>query len=136
MTHYTVLIDGEAGAYGVVFPDLPGCAAMGRTIDEALTNAQEALRAWAETVTAKGRLLPAPRGPDAIRRDPVFAQDLAEGAMFGTVVLVQRLGRPQKANLSIDSGILAAIDETATRLGVTRSAMVEMLAEGRLAEFA
>ena len=36
---YPALIDGEAGAYGVVFPDLPGCVAMGSTIDEALGNA-------------------------------------------------------------------------------------------------
>ncbi|WP_428154332.1 type II toxin-antitoxin system HicB family antitoxin [Brevundimonas sp.] len=136
MTHYTVLIDGEAGAYGVVFPDLSGCSAMGDTIEEALNNAQEALRAWAETYAAKGQAMPVPRGPDAIRSDPLFAEDFSSGAMFGTVMLVQRLGRPQKANLSIDSGILAAIDETANRLGVTRSAMVEMLAEDKLPEFA
>lgn len=34
-----------------------------------------------------------------------------------------------KANLSLDSGVLAAIDATASRLGVTRSALVEMLAK-------
>ena len=33
---YFVMIDGKIGAYGVVFPDLPGCAAMGKTIDGAL----------------------------------------------------------------------------------------------------
>lgn len=34
---WTVLIDGETGAYGVVFPDLPGCTALGTTVDEALS---------------------------------------------------------------------------------------------------
>jgi hypothetical protein len=29
---YGVLIDGRRGGYGVVFPDLPGCTAMGRTL--------------------------------------------------------------------------------------------------------
>ncbi len=32
MSRYTALIDGAAGEYGVFFPDLPGCTAMGNTI--------------------------------------------------------------------------------------------------------
>lgn len=136
MTHYTVLIDGEAGAYGVIFPDLTGCNAMGKTIDEALINAREALHDWIEVVVAKGGDIPLARGPDEIRRDPIFREDFEAGAMFGSVVLVRRLGKPQKANLSLDAGVLAALDETASRLGVTRSALVERLAEERLPEFA
>ncbi len=45
---YPALIDGEKGAYGIVFPDLPGCLAMGATIDEAIQDAQEALPQWIE----------------------------------------------------------------------------------------
>jgi len=30
-------------AYGVVVPDLPGCFSAGDTLDEALTNSQEAI---------------------------------------------------------------------------------------------
>ena len=37
----------ETGAYGVSFPDLPGCVAMGLSVDEALLNAEESLRDWA-----------------------------------------------------------------------------------------
>ena len=47
---YPALIDGEVGAYGVVFPDLPGCVAMGSTIDEALGNAREALSDWMDSM--------------------------------------------------------------------------------------
>ena len=36
MSRYIALVDGKKGAYGVVVPDLPGCYAMGKTIDEAL----------------------------------------------------------------------------------------------------
>ena len=43
-TRYGVLIDGRRGGYGVVFPDLPGCTAMGRTLDEALRHDMEAGR--------------------------------------------------------------------------------------------
>ena len=41
MARYIALIDGKPGAYGVVFPDAPGCAAMGKTIDEALAHARK-----------------------------------------------------------------------------------------------
>ena len=44
MARYPALIDGEKGAYGVTFPDLPGIVAMGASVDEALANAEEALR--------------------------------------------------------------------------------------------
>ena len=44
MTRYPALIDGETGAYGVTIPDLPGIAAMGETLGEAVLNAEEALR--------------------------------------------------------------------------------------------
>ncbi len=47
MTRYPALIDGAAGACGVTFPDLPGIVAMGRTLDDALVNAEEALRDYA-----------------------------------------------------------------------------------------
>lgn len=134
MSRYTVLIDGTAGAYGVVFPDLPGCTAMGETLDEALSNAVEALRQWVEIASARGRAIPEPRSPDAIRANARFAEDFAAGATLGSVTLVRKLGRSVKANLSLDSGILAAIDATASRLGISRSALVEKLAEDRLAE--
>ena len=37
------MIDGEKGACGVSFPDIPGVVSMGATRDEALLNAREAL---------------------------------------------------------------------------------------------
>ena len=43
-SHYPAFVDGEAGAYGVTFPDLPGIVAMGETVEDALANAEEALR--------------------------------------------------------------------------------------------
>ena len=39
MTSFTALIDGKTDAYGVYFPDLPGCTAMGATLEEAVVNA-------------------------------------------------------------------------------------------------
>jgi predicted RNase H-like HicB family nuclease len=115
---YTVLIDGRKGAYGVVVPDLPGCTAMGRTVEEALANAVSAMRDWTEVTEEAGGIVPAPRDPESIGVD------------------VRESGRPAKANLSLDSGILAAIDAEASRQKLTRSAFVEFMARRVLAELA
>ncbi|MBV8801107.1 MAG: type II toxin-antitoxin system HicB family antitoxin [Alphaproteobacteria bacterium] len=136
MSRYVALIDGKAGAYGVVFPGLPGCTAMGTTMDEALANAAEALRDWAEATEESGTKIPAPRPLELLRRDAEVKRALAEGASLATVPLVRETGKPVKANLSIDSGVLAAMDEEARRRNLTRSAFVEMLARTMLTRVA
>ena len=136
MSRYFALIDGKAGAYGVVFPDLPGCTAMGKTMDETLANAAEALRDWAEVTEEDGGKVPRPRSLEALRRDADVKTALVHGAGLATVPLVRETGRPVKANLSIDSGVLAAMDEEAQRRNLTRSAFVEMLARTMLTKVA
>jgi predicted RNase H-like HicB family nuclease len=131
-TRYTVLIDGKAGAYGVVFPDIPGCVAMGRTVEEALAHAADALSDWHEVSDEHGEAVPRPRPLEKLRRDPEVAAALAEGATLASVPLIRATGKPVKANLSIDSGVLAAIDNEAKRHKLTRSAMVELMAKATL----
>jgi len=130
------LLDSADGAWGASFPDLDGATAMGDSPEEALANAQEALRDWVEARKAGGFGVPEQRSITDLLRDPEVLEALQEGATFGRVLLVEDLGRPVKANLSLDSGVLAAIDNTAKRLGITRSAMVERLAKERLPEYA
>jgi len=136
MARYIALIDGKAGAYGVIFPDLPGCTAMGKTMDDALANAAEALRDWAEVTEESSGKVPRPRALEALRRDPEVKVALASGAGIAMVPLVRETGKPVKANLSIDSGVLAAIDEEAGRRKLTRSSFVEMLARTTLTKVA
>lgn len=61
---YPALIDGENGAYGVSFPDLPGIVAMGDTIEEALMNAEEALRDYVIETEKDGGEIVQPCEPD------------------------------------------------------------------------
>ena len=70
MTRYPALIDGETGACGVTFPDLPGIVAMGATLDEAMLNAEEALRDYATETEKDGRPLAAPRACPKTYRPP------------------------------------------------------------------
>ncbi|HEX4532712.1 MAG TPA: type II toxin-antitoxin system HicB family antitoxin [Rhizomicrobium sp.] len=136
MARYIALIDGKAGAYGAVFPDLPGCTAMGKTMDEALANAAEALRDWVEVTEENGGKIPKPRSLEILRRDTEAKRALASGAGLATVPLVRETGKPVKANLSIDSGVLAALDEEAARRNLTRSSFVEILARTTLTKIA
>lgn len=54
MKHYPALLDQGNGVYGVVFPDLPGVAAVGDTVEEALENAVEALRDYVDAMEEDG----------------------------------------------------------------------------------
>jgi predicted RNase H-like HicB family nuclease len=132
MPRYIALVDGKPGAYGVVVPDLPGCTSGGKTVDAALRNAVEALRLWAEEARAEGEAMPRPRTIEAIRRDSEVAAALAEGAVLVVVPLLLDAGRPAKANLSVDAGLLQAIDEAAEAHGLTRSAFIASAAREKI----
>lgn len=122
MARYAALIDGETGAYGVTVPGLLGCASGGSPTDAALRNAMEAIRLRADDAIAAGEELPAPRSAETLRVDPEVARAVAEGAARAIVPLRLDAGRPAKTNLSIDAGLLAAIDEAAAARGLSRSA--------------
>ena len=129
---YIALVDGKVGAYGVVVPDLPGCTSAGSTTDEALRNAVEAVRLWAEDAIDDGEALPPPRSVEALRADPEVAAALAEGAALAIVPLLLDSGRAVRANLSLDAGLLDAIDEAAKAHGLTRSAFLASAAREKI----
>ena len=52
----------EDDAFVVEVPELPGCAADGRTYKEAVANAEVIIREWIETAQELGREIPEPRG--------------------------------------------------------------------------
>jgi predicted RNase H-like HicB family nuclease len=126
---YIALLDGGPGAYGVSIPDCPGCTAMGATQDEALANARDALAEWAIDMGAD---IPAPRALDDLRADADVAATLAEGAAFVVVPLVIERARAVKANISLDAGMLEAIDEAAVVLGLTRSSFIAAAAREKI----
>jgi predicted RNase H-like HicB family nuclease len=94
MPRYVALVDGEAGAYGVTVPDLPGCTSGGSSMDDALRNAIEAVRLWAEDAIADGDELPPPRILEAVRADPGIARAIKEGATLAVVPLLTDAGSP------------------------------------------
>ena|SRR5690242_10618517 len=132
MARYVALVDGKAGAYGVTIPDLPGCTSAGSITDDALRSAVDAVRLWAEDAIADGEALPQPRSVETVRADPEIAEALAGGAALAIVPLLIEAGRLTKADLSIDAGLLAAIDEAAEARGLTRSAFLVSAARAKI----
>jgi len=133
MSRYVAIVDGTPGAYGVSFPDTPGCVAMGHTVDEAIKNAGAALAEWSADVVADGGRLRPPRGIEELRHDDDVVATFAEGpAMFAVIPLVLNSGKPARANISLDTGLLRAIDDAASRLGLTRSAFLATAAREKI----
>ena len=59
MREYAVIVEREEdGRYAVHVPDLPGCASMGDTRREALTNVREAIACYVEGLRKLGRPVP------------------------------------------------------------------------------
>jgi predicted RNase H-like HicB family nuclease len=132
MARYVALIDGKRGAYGVVVPDLPGCTSAGKTIDQAYRNAIEAVRLWVEDAEASGEKLPRQRALEALRSDSDVAAALAAGAAVVLIPVLRDSGRSVRANLSLDAGLLEAIDEAADAHGLTRSAFIATAAREKI----
>ena len=55
---YTVQISEQEGGYLAEVPALPGCQTWGKTYDEAVANAQEAIQGFLETLTKLGKPIP------------------------------------------------------------------------------
>ena len=104
MTRYVALLDGVEGAYGIVFPDLPGCTAAGETIADAVTDAIEAVREWILDAREDGEAVPEPRDMAALKANGRVAEALRDGAAFIVIPVLINSGRPAKANLSLELG--------------------------------
>ena len=120
MARYPALIDGEKGAYGVTFPDLPGIVAMGASVDEVLVNAEEALR---------DHVIEAEKAGDAVTPPtPMERVTTPAGCTLVSVPFIPVSGRRVRASLTLDEGVAAFIDGEARRRNMTRTAFVEWMA--------
>jgi antitoxin HicB len=55
---YTLSIEEQEGGYLAFFPALPGCHTWGKTYEEAVQHAEEALALYLETLAALGDPIP------------------------------------------------------------------------------
>jgi predicted RNase H-like HicB family nuclease len=130
LTHYVGILDGADGAWGVRIPDLPGCHGGGATPEEAIADATSAAREWADTILGRRAGLPVARSLAAILHDREIDTPAGESAVM--IPLLLDSGRSVRANLSLDAGLLAAIDAEASRRGLTRSAFMASAAREKI----
>ena len=119
--------------FGVSFPDFPGCISAGDTLDEAVANGAEALAGHIKWMEADGDPVPPPRSLDQIRYDDSLAED-REDAVLVAIPLVRDLGSTTRINVSLDLGLLEAIDSEARQRRQTRSAFIASAVRKELTE--
>ena len=120
---YVSFIHRDEAGYGVSFPDFPGCVSAGDTVDDAVLHGIEALAFHVEGLVEDGEAIPAPSSIDAIKADPGLAE-WRRGADFALIPLLLDRGSSRRVNISLDRGLLEAIDDEARQRRMTRSAFL------------
>ncbi len=123
---YPVVIHKDAQSdYGVTVPDLPGCFSAGETMDEALTNAVEAIECHLEGLMLDGEPLPTPTSVERHQGNPMYF-----GGIWALVEvdLTKLSGKAKRVNITIPERVLSLIDDYAMQQGETRSGLITQAA--------
>lgn len=133
MSRYIAIIEYDEAEelFGAFFPDAPGAVAMGKTEDEVVALSTDILSEWATDMATSGMAVPEPRSYVQLLKSGEYPQ-LGRGVMIATIPMVFETGRPARANFSLDAGLLKAIDDEASHLGITRSAFLASAAKAKI----
>jgi predicted RNase H-like HicB family nuclease len=126
--HYPIVIEpgNDSTAWGVVVPDLPGCFSAGDTMEDALTQAEEAVAAWIEATLDAGQAIPQPTNIDTLRADhPERAGWLGAGGKVDPAALDDTI---ERVNISLPRRVLVRLDSLAREAGDTRSGFIARMA--------
>jgi predicted RNase H-like HicB family nuclease len=125
MRHYIGLIHKQADSdFGVSFPDFPGLATAGTTLDEARAMAEEALAFHVDGLLQDGEAIPAPSTLDELMSDPANRDAVA--------ILVAGRSETSKivrVNVTLPEDVLQQIDKYAETHGYTRSGFLAQAAK-------
>ena len=127
---YVSFIHRDDAGYGVSFPDLRAAcpwATRSTTPSNGVAKpSRSTLRVFASTASE----FRPPRSVDAIKADPELA-DWREGADLVLIPLLLDRGSSRRVNISLDPGLLEAIDDEARLRHMTRSAFLATAARRR-----
>ena len=128
MRQFIALIHKDAqSAFGVSFPDFPGCVTAGETLDEARDMAEEALAMHLEGMSEDGEAIPEPSSLEAVMAD--------ESNRDGVAILVAAPAQAVKAvrvNVTLPEDVLASVDAFASANGYSRSGFLAFAAKKAL----
>ena len=118
MNYPVVLHKDPDSDYGVTVPDLLGCFSAGKTVDEALAMAKEAIELHLEGLIDEGQPVPAPGSIERHRQN----SDYCEGTW--AIVAIDPAGlrvNAKRINITVPERILDAIDRFTEERGQIRS---------------
>jgi predicted RNase H-like HicB family nuclease len=125
--YYPAIVEADSDGYSVFFPDVPGCASGGATLQEAAQNAEEALQAHLDLSEEHGDPLPEPSDLDTAPVDP----DIRVAARL-LVRAETTKAKPVRVNIMMPGDLLSAVDRYAARLGYTRSGLLAQAVRDKL----
>jgi predicted RNase H-like HicB family nuclease len=124
--------DGDS-AWGMSFPDMPGCFPAADEFDGLPSVAADMLRQHVEALESNGRAVPVPRPLAETMNDPDVRRALKSGATTMLVPLLADPGRTVRVNVTVERGLLEQIDEAAEARGLTRSGFLAQAAREKIA---
>jgi len=128
MKSYFAIVEKDAdSAFGVWFPDVPGCFSAADLENEVMANAVEALQLWAEDTSA-----PPPSTHEQILGKTDVRGALEAGAYLISVPFIENDAAVVRANVTFERGVLKAIDQAAASRGLTRSAFLSQAARNEI----
>lgn len=126
--YYPAIVEqGDDGFYAS-FPDFPGCASQGATLGELAAEAEAALSLHLSGMVEDGEAVPEPSALDAA---PVVPD---EPEVCRLLVRAELPGKAVRLNISMDEGLVAAIDAEAKRRETSRSGFLSAAARRELAQ--
>ena len=124
--YYPAIVEADADGYSVFFPDVPGCASGGATVQEAAQSAEEALQAHLELAAENNEAVPEPSELDAVPIDP-------DVRVVARLLVRAEIGaKPVRVNVMLPGDLLAAVDRYAARMGYSRSGLLAQAARDKL----
>lgn len=104
--YYPALVDKDKDSdFGVSFPDFPGCVSAGKSVEEAVLGAHEALAGHVALMLADGDAMPAPSALEDI------AAQKEASTVAVTLIPVVLPGRARRVNVTLDEALLEEIDQ-------------------------
>lgn len=129
--HYIALLypPNAGSAWGVVFPDLPGCVSGGESFEEAVEQAREALAGHLAVLRADGDDIPKPRSYAELAEDAEFREAQEDDNAIPVPMAGITISAPkERINIMIDRGMLKLVDQAARAEGISRSSFLERAA--------
>src|SRR5713226_5019802 len=117
---------GPKGTFGAWFPDFPGCVAGGKSQEETIEKAENALEQAVVTLAEQGKPLPEPTPIERI----VLPKGCVLLAYF--IVGVDPPDPSERVNVYLPKSLIGRVDRRAAELGMSRSSFFGLAAASAL----